>query len=318
MRGVQRVKIKNKKIRYDFELHRNITVIRGDSGSGKTSLYDMVAEYTKLGKESGVNVECKKNCVALSDLDWQNQLKGLSDCIVFIDEGFRELSQPEFAKSIRNTDNYYVIFNRENLHELPYSVEEIYEIKTSGKLHTLRKMYKCDSRHIYSGGRRKKEELKILLTEDAKAGFQLYADYFKDFRVECISAEGKTKIFAKMKELRETPLFVVADGAAFGPEMCQVMQFCKAKSGLITLCLPESFEWLVLRSGLVQNAKIDDILENTSDYVDGMMYFSWEQFFAAYLKEVTKDTIFKYSKGKLGKNYKSKTIEEKIIRQIID
>lgn len=142
MRGIHHVEVSNRDAGFKFDLNRNITIVRGKSGTGKTTLFDMVSDFTRLGKSSGVNVSCDKQCVALIDTDWRNQLKNITDSIVFIDEGVEYLNTREFAGTIKNTDNYYVIFNRENLHELPYSVDEIYEIKTSGKYHSLKKIYK--------------------------------------------------------------------------------------------------------------------------------------------------------------------------------
>ena len=39
----------------------------------------------------------------------------------------------DFARAIRGTDNYYVLVTRESLDNLPYSVTEIYGIRSSGK-----------------------------------------------------------------------------------------------------------------------------------------------------------------------------------------
>ena len=64
--------------------------------------------------------------------------------MVFIDEGYEEIRSAEFAGAVKNSDNYYVIFNRESLHDLPYSVDEIYEIKTSGKFHTFKKILQVE------------------------------------------------------------------------------------------------------------------------------------------------------------------------------
>lgn len=63
--------------------------------------------------------------------------------IVFIDEGAEYIRTPEFAKAVKNSDNYYVIFSRESRHDLPYSVEEIYEIKASGKYHKFINYCQC-------------------------------------------------------------------------------------------------------------------------------------------------------------------------------
>ena len=45
MRGKHRVIVSTKRLKYDFELRRNLTIIRGDSATGKTTLVDMIQEY---------------------------------------------------------------------------------------------------------------------------------------------------------------------------------------------------------------------------------------------------------------------------------
>lgn len=142
MTGRHHVRISNSLVRFDFDLNRNITIIRGNSGTGKTTLFELVAEHMRLGDKSGVNVSCDVDCAALTDIDWRNQLRRISGSIVFIDEGADYVAEEEFAAMIRDSDNYYVFFVRENLHLLTYSVKEIYEIKTSGKYHKLVPMYK--------------------------------------------------------------------------------------------------------------------------------------------------------------------------------
>ena len=44
MKGVHRIIVQNKRVKYDFELRRNLTVIRGDSATGKTTLIEMIRE----------------------------------------------------------------------------------------------------------------------------------------------------------------------------------------------------------------------------------------------------------------------------------
>lgn len=53
MKGKYRITVQNKRIRYDFEIKRNITIIRGDSATGKTALVDMIREYYENGVASG-------------------------------------------------------------------------------------------------------------------------------------------------------------------------------------------------------------------------------------------------------------------------
>ena len=149
MTGAQKASVSNRYSKFEFELHRNITIVRGDSGSGKTTLYSMIADYTRLGDASGIKISCEKRCVALVDIDWKAQLQSISDSIVFIDDGTDFLASEDFAATVKKSNNYYVIFSRERLRFLPYSEEDIYEIKTSGKCHSFVKMFNADKRSLH-------------------------------------------------------------------------------------------------------------------------------------------------------------------------
>lgn len=41
MKGIHKVVVGAKYLKYEFELRRNLTIIRGDSATGKTTLVDM-------------------------------------------------------------------------------------------------------------------------------------------------------------------------------------------------------------------------------------------------------------------------------------
>lgn len=141
MTGKHRVIIQNKRIRYDFEIKRNITVIRGDSATGKTALVDMVREHFENGNASGIDLQCDKECAVLEGRTWAGQLSMMQDYIIFIDEGNDFVLSDAFAAAIQKTDNYYVIVTRDAMPSLPYSVDEIYGIRNSGKYGTLKRTY---------------------------------------------------------------------------------------------------------------------------------------------------------------------------------
>ena len=315
MTGTHHVEIKNRDAVFKFDLHRNITFVRGDSGTGKTTLFDMVSDYTRLKAASGINVSCDKECAALTDYDWKHQLEGISDSIVFVDEGSDYLKTKDFAEAIKNSDNYYVIFCRESLYELPYSPEEIYEIKASGKYHSFKKMYKSDSRHIYyKDAAPGKLKYDVLVTEDSKSGFQFYQGYFLNDDIECYSSGSNSAIFQWLKEHGDKNVLVVADGAAFGSEIDRVLKLPSASN--FRLCLPESFEWLILKSGLIRTDNIEAVLNDPSVYIESSEFFSWENFFEAYLVDNTVNTPFQYSKSKINDIYLNDKNAEKIIAEI--
>lgn len=174
MRGAHRVIVQNKRIRYDFEIRRNLTVIRGDSATGKTTLVDMIREHFENGSASAIELICDKECTVLEGRTWAGQLSMMKDCIVFIDEGNEFVMSDEFASAIKNTDNYYVIVTREGIPSLPYSVEEIYGIRDSGKYGTLKRTYN-EFYHLYhTENSHQSVKPEKVIVEDSNSGFQFF------------------------------------------------------------------------------------------------------------------------------------------------
>ncbi len=289
---------------YRFSIRRNITVIKGDSATGKTTLYEMVADHMRLGDQSGVVVQCDRPCVALTDSNWKAQLEGFADSIVFVDEGLKDLLSDDFAAAVRGSSNYFVLITRSDLPSLPYSVDEVYRIKTSGKYHSLVPLYAKRDRHRYSASAAlPKSDFEVLLTEDSKSGYQLYSRRFDGAEVVCESAGTNAGVLKWLDEHPKAKVFVVADGAAFGAHADRVLKLQEMRRGSVVVCLPESFEWLLLSSGILSSPDIAKVLEDPSRYVDSAAFMSWEQFFTAYLKEQAKGTPFAYKKSALAEAY---------------
>lgn len=314
MKGSIDIRVSNNRARYRFTLNRNITIVRGYSGTGKTTLYDMIAEHMRLGDASGVQISSPCPCVALTDMDWQNQLQHFSDSVVFIDEGAAYLASVDFAAAAQATSNYFVIFNRENLHTLPYSVEEIYEIKTSNKYHSFQKVYGKQDGLIY--GTEPNRNVTTILTEDSHAGYELYKRLYDGTTVRVAAAGANSTIFSWLRDNHQGGIFVIADGAAFGSEIDRVMKLQKQFPKDITVCLPESFEWLILQSGVVPIPGVDSMLADPGAQIESSEYFSWEQFFTNYLTQHTIGTHYPYSKSRLHEFYLIRKNTERIVAVI--
>ncbi len=93
------------------------------------------------------------------------------------------------------------------------------------------------------------------------------------------------------------------------------MKLLHQKKGIV-LYLPESFEWLILKSGVVQDRELKRLLDSPENFIESSQYFSWERFFMNMLVSVTKDTYLQYSKRKLNEVYLHKDISAKIMGQM--
>jgi ABC-type glutathione transport system ATPase component len=62
------------------------TVLRGESGRGKTTLFDMIREYNRYGKESGVSISCDRELLAIEGDRWEENIQSNPGIIIVIDE----------------------------------------------------------------------------------------------------------------------------------------------------------------------------------------------------------------------------------------
>ena len=70
MKGKYNIFVQNNRLRYDFVISRNITIIRGDSATGKTTLLELLEAYDRDGDSSGVLVKCDVPCVVIGGNRW--------------------------------------------------------------------------------------------------------------------------------------------------------------------------------------------------------------------------------------------------------
>lgn len=311
MKGKYEVLVRDARIQYKFTITRNVTILRGDSATGKTTLINMISAYQQDKESSGVTVLCEKECVVLTSYNWQLILSQTNDKIVFIDEGASFVKTEEFANLIKKSSNYYVIATRTSLFNIPYSIKEIYGIKNkAGNKYQRTKRLYSEFYPIY-----KDEQLlqhpDLLIVEDSNAGFEFYDSVCKQYGIKCISANGKTNVYRLILESDEMNIAIVADGAAFGPEIESILAINNKN---ISLFLPESFEWIILKSGLIKDVTVE--LENPENYIESSQYFSWERFFTELLIERTNNTYLKYNKKKLNVKYLQKNESNKILKNI--
>ena len=201
MKGIHHITVSNSTVKYDFDIRRNITIIRGDSATGKTTLVELISEYYESG--AGVNLICDKACRVIAGRDWSTVLSTIKDSIVFIDEDNSFLTSYDFAEAVRESDNYYVLVTREGLVNLPYSVDEIYGIRTSGKYAGLKQSYH-EFYHIY--GDHKPQDSIIpdtVVVEDSNSGYDFFSNVAKDKMYSVVNAGGKTNVFKTVSKIAE-------------------------------------------------------------------------------------------------------------------
>lgn len=314
MKGSCHFKVRSKKLLFEFALKRNITVIKGDSATGKTTLLHMLYEYLIAGKESGYSVSADNDYYVYLRREpgrtWQDVLYPLEDTVIFIEENNPFVFSEEFAGFVRKSGNYFVLVSRSPFKMLPYSIHEIYEIITDTKRAGIKESYH-ELRELYSNYPViENNRMDTVLTEDSNSGFQFFSSLFENV----VSAGGNSRVLCCIQKIKSGDILVIADGAAFGAIIENCLEYAVVCSGQrIAVWMPESFEYLILRSGLIRSKELDKILQAIPDYVESKEYESWEQYFTQLLVLLTHDKTYRYSKKILDGYYMQKRSIQKII-----
>lgn len=313
MTGKYDIEVYNNRVHYFLTVKRNITVIQGNSATGKTELIRLINDNIINGNSSGITVKCEVTCRVLTSDDWDIRLSAMQNSIIFIDETANFIKTQKFAEKVRGSDNYFVIVTRDSLSQLPYSIDEIYGLKNvsdTSKYKTYKKVYN-EMFKIYNFHNYEKFIPTKVITEDSNSGFECFNRIYPEI---CISAGGKNKIYKLLRDLKSEKTIIIVDGAAFGSEIEKLYKYIALFADNYVLFAPESFEYLLLKSGIISVAQT--VLEETYNFADSKSYLSWEEFFTDYLAKLTKGSVFQYSKSKLKESYKSSGSIDKIKNQL--
>lgn len=273
----------------------------------------MIRDYNDRGPESGVTLSCDVPCETLSGRRWERELSIIEDSIIFLDEGNEFIYSKDFAKAVNGSSNYFVLISRRDASELPYSVNEILKLvnttsktingrKSDKRFYSVTKpIYSHTANMLYQDLNVGFEVPDAIVVEDSKFGYQFYSALCNRLGIPCHTATGVANLKRMIHECPEKNILAIGDGAAFGPYIEKVLGQRVYKN--VRLFLPESFEWTLLRSGLIPSSDIPKILEDPSSYIESRDYLSWERFFTDVLVKYSADTRYAYKKARLNEQY---------------
>lgn len=304
MRGIHWLKIVTKDCKYNLTLRRNITVVRGDSGTGKSSIVKHVRRYLESNGDYNITLESDCNVVVLSgdfELD-SYKLSKTNNSIILIDEGVRYLGSNEFKHCVEDSSNYFVLITRCNLSNLPFSYKEIYSLvtrKNNGEFIT-------ENRELFENHVTSSVKMDCILTEDSNSGRDMLKEIFGS-KVDSSFDGGNSSLLTSIRKHCDRGLSVlaIADGAAFGNYIGDILSYIEYSNVPCVLWLPESFEYVLLLSGIVHRNDIPKILDEPYNYIYSEEFISWERYFTHLVEEISSASGHHYNKHSLNKRYKT-------------
>ena len=302
MVGKYDIELYNNKVHYFLTVKRNITILQGNSATGKTELIRLLQEHEANGISSGITLLCDVRCTVLTPIDWEIRLTSASQSIIFIDETADFLNSKRFAELVKGSDNYFVIVSRDGLSQLPYSIDEIYGLgnaSESQKYKTYHKVYN-EMYKLYHLSLEKGNAPQVVITEDSNSGYEFFNILYGEI---CESAQGKSNVYDLIRKEKDKPILAIVDGAAFGCEIAKIHRYLETNNLHCNLYAPESFEYIILSSNVLDVPK--SVLNESYLYADSKQFMSWEEYYSHYLADITRNSVYQYSKARLAEVYKT-------------
>lgn len=285
------IMIKSPQAKYRLTINRKVTILQGDSGSGKTLLCEALVKYGKKSESVTVNVSNGFTAMNLTAETYlMADLLNKKNFVFFIDEGYDFVYQKSFDRIVRDSRNYFVIVSRNNiqLQGLPYSIDEIYTLKNiAGFIRNVKKYDIPENRLLGS-----KEPVTAFVSEDSKSS------YFMLCRLAKVKSTkwngGNSTVLSRLTDLvtENCRVLVMVDAAAFGAFIDDIWKQYNLFSDKIAVYLPESFEWLLLHLYMFND---DDYVQDSLRNPDTLSA-SYEQFYTDVCIEAFRRHNISYSK----------------------
>ncbi|MBO4640647.1 MAG: hypothetical protein J5710_12920 [Treponema sp.] len=109
MKGSYEVVVKNRRIQYKFTISRNITILKDDSATGKTTLIDMIQAYQNDSDYSGVSITSTCPCFVLTSNNWELNLSAIHNSLEYSKKKLNDayLQDNEIKAIIKNVPKIF-------------------------------------------------------------------------------------------------------------------------------------------------------------------------------------------------------------------
>lgn len=281
----------SEKVVYTMDITNRITIIRGNSATGKSVLVRLI---DNIGKPQ-VKVSSDIDIIHINSKLILEGFPLKEDRIYIMDED-DGIEHPEVVKKINDKRyKFILITRREDFGSFSYDIYQIYHFKNSGRYHNLIRTYgKIDNSHV------NQNNLQNIITEDSNSGFEFFN---KVCNYQIYSAKGNSNI---PKYLRNNSI-VVIDRVGFGPYIKRTLNIIKYQN--IALVYPLSFEYLILSSNIFNYSEKDylKVWENSKNL---------EEYCYKLLKTISEDYSLWYSKKHINDWFTISPQKDKILSKI--
>lgn len=139
-----RIKVHTVKVTYDLDFKRSVSVIRGESGTGKTYLSVLLEQYQRLKGSSGVSITCDRHVTTVLEdpVNYNTYIAEHCNDVVFLDEEVAIRKASSLLRGLKDAGAWIVVISRKDSKKkyVECAVDSVYSIHTSGKYKYLKQV----------------------------------------------------------------------------------------------------------------------------------------------------------------------------------
>ena len=240
------ISIKSSNLNYELKIENKLTIITGLSATGKTTLINLINEYNSENNVAEVDSELPMYII--NSNIWENPELFRDKAFYFIDEDMEFLKTPKFFKNVMNSNGYFIVVGRNPEIFINYSVDSIYELKMYNGVHRMVNKYNIkELTYEYSYN-----HVNGVINEDSGSGFEFYKYIIP---LSHTSSRGNKGIL-KLLEVEDSKM-VILDRVGYGKWINTLLNNIESNNYNTILNLQNSFEYIILKSGILGN-DLDD------------------------------------------------------------
>lgn len=307
-----KLSVNNKRFKCNFTLRDKVTVITGNSGTGKSVLaqklyqhfedviisddYSIVLMDTSMFNNWLKKANKFRNDRSLKDY-WSNEenLPVVQSIIIVDDDDVIKSKDFELFFELSN-DNYFLFLNRSKIGNIQYDVKDVYEMIQEQEYHKLLPVYKCECTNVSA-------KPDIFLVEDTGSGYVFFSTLLKDkivvnsaYNLSTGIVSGKDNIInvllALNNDYKGKSILLLVDYAAFGNNLKDVVLVSNTYNIQIYFYFRyQSFEYLLLKSNLIKDMDLCSYLNENI-----LKFKTKENLYTKRLQELTAGKPYEYSK----------------------
>lgn len=222
------LRIKYKEYDVNLNLRNKITILRGDSATGKTKLVELITAIDSLGRTD--IIESSRDIIPLGPKNTGPFL----DNKIYITDEVNSSTSVDFARNIKECNSNFIIINRDSLYSLNYGAFDIYDmVKLKGKITAFKRYENIENKNIFNKNAQN-------LIEDSKSGYQFYEAILRNVK----STNGAANIVNNI--VNSVTQNIILDEYSIGPFIDPIEEISR-KNG-IGLVFQGSFEDLLNKS----------------------------------------------------------------------